>query len=228
MATRGNAPSADTGMRPGRGERIVLIAAVFSVLIGACALARDYLDITWPGGGQERTGAGLASPPPEPKPTTPATGASASDSAPPAASDVSLDTLPVREGGSNLVPLPRALANQPGYERPVSISCPRNTSADKYREVVYPLLRRYLDLTATVRPWTPDDPQAKAYVTVFVNVTQPDGTIQRLSRAVGGGDSHSAKPLEAVVEGADELVLRVQCDLPTGVVVLTDARLVPG
>ncbi|MFD6756139.1 MULTISPECIES: hypothetical protein [Micromonospora] len=234
MATRDNAPSADTdgdntGGRPGRGRQVVLALTALGVLIGGVALARDYFDVTWPGAGQERTEAGLPSaPPPGPGPTAPATGASASDSTPPAPSGVPLDTLPVREGGANLVPLPRALADQPGYDRPVSVSCPHNTSADKHREVVYPLLRRYLDLTTTVRPWSPDDPQAKAYVTVFVNVTQADGTIQRLNRAVGGGDPRSATPLTAVIEGADELVLRVQCDSPTGIVVLTGSRLVSG
>ncbi|MFI7577086.1 hypothetical protein [Micromonospora sp. NPDC049497] len=204
---------------------MVAALALLGVLIAAAALARDYFDVTHdPGGPGELAGTAstVAARPagtPEVKGTT--SGATA-------AAGVHLDALPVQGGGANLVPLPRALQGRTGYDRAVTISCPRNTNADKNREVVYPLLRRYVDVTTSVRPYFPDDPQAKAYVSATISVRQADGTVNRLDRGGQEARQNASAVLSADVEGADELTLRVRCESPTGLVVLTDAWLTAG
>ncbi|TDC72855.1 hypothetical protein E1193_26815 [Micromonospora sp. KC606] len=219
----GNGP----GDRAGRGRQVVVALTVLGVLIAGTSLARDYFDVTsGDAEGEQQTVAQAPSGPPgSPTPTGGAAGTPGTTGAPSAPAGTLLDTLEVQGGAANLVQLPRALDGRPGYDRPITISCPRNTNADKPREVLYPLLRRYLDLTTTVRPWSPDDPQAQAAVTVFTHTTQPDGMVQRLERKVVTARHDAAVPLAADVGGADELVLRVECERPTGVVVLTGTRL---
>ncbi|TDC31693.1 hypothetical protein [Micromonospora sp. KC213] len=218
------------GDRAGRGRRIIVALTVLGVLIAAASLARDYFGVTsGDAEGEQQTVAQVPSGTPgPPTPTGGVADTSGPTGAPSASAGTLLDTLEVQGGGANLVKLPRALDGRPGYDRSITISCPRNTSADKHREVLYPLLRRYLDLTTTVRPWSPDDPQARAAVTVLTNTNQPDGTVQRLERRSVVARHDTSTALSVDVEGTDELVLRVGCERPTGVVVLTGTRLAPG
>lgn len=207
--------------QPGRGRQVVVGLTVLGVLIAGAALARDYFNLTFP----------RAEPSASPTPTGVPSAAPAPDVPSPTpagkAVGIHLDALAVQSGGANLVELPRNLAGRPGYQRPVTIACPQNTSADKHREVTYPLLRRYVEVTTTIRPYFPDDSQAKAYVSVIASVEQSDGTVNRLDR--GGQVAQQGAParLTGDVENADELTLRVRCESPTGLVVLADALLTP-
>lgn len=210
------------GDRRRLGRRAAGAVALVGVLLAGASLLRDYFGFEWhsstPTPATTSTEPVRASAPVAPS-SAPA------GSTPSSPGGIHLDTLAVEGGGGNLVALPRALRGQPGYDRPLTISCPRNTAADKHRDVVYPLRRRYFDLTTSIRPYSPDDPQAKAYVSVIVSVEQSDGTVNRLDR--GGREARQNAPgsLSASVEGADSLTLRVQCESPTGFVVLNDARL---
>ncbi|MFY1679970.1 hypothetical protein [Micromonospora sp.] len=227
--SRGHQP--DEGSK--RGRRLTIALTLLGILIAAASLGRDYLDLTKrepnsdPSASASRTTV-----------TAPAqtagdrgsvdqeiTGEPAGVQGTP--NGVHLDTLEVQGGKDNLVDLPRALRGQPGYQRPITITCPRNTSADKYREVTYPLLGRYVDLTTVIRPYFPDDSQAKAYVSVITSTKQEDDTVNRLDR--GGKATRQGAPvqLSVDVEKTDELAIRVQCESPTGLVVLTETLLTP-
>ncbi|MDG4815922.1 hypothetical protein O7628_10435 [Micromonospora sp. WMMD956] len=238
MADAENAHKENRGVepddRPGHGRSVVVGLTVLGVLIAGAALARDYLDLTFrradPGTVPSVSPAPTSLPsavptldPGSPSPDVNA-GTSGGQSGP---AGIHLDALKVQSGGANLVELPRDLADRPGYERAIAITCPQNTSADKHREVTYPILRRYVEISATVRPYFPDDSQAKTYVSVIASVEQSDGTVNRLDR--GGQAAQQGVParLTADVENADELTLRVRCESPTGLVVLTDALLAP-
>ncbi|MFJ6198151.1 hypothetical protein [Micromonospora sp. NPDC092111] len=230
MASVDNGHPAETerqgpGGRRGRGRRVAAALTLVGVLLAGASLLRDYFDLRWHSSAVDGTPGPVGparSSSADPTGTPGMTGAPTS----PAGDGIGLDTLAVEQGGANIVALPRALRGQAGYDRALTISCPRNTAADKHREVVYPLRRRYFDLATIVRPYFPDDPRAAAYVSVLIAVRQSDGTVNRLER--GGREARQDAPasLSADVEGADELALRVQCESPTGVVVLTNARLI--
>ncbi|TDB71215.1 hypothetical protein [Micromonospora sp. KC721] len=217
------------GHRAGRGRQVGLALTALGVLFAGTGLARDYFDVTsGDAEGEQQTAQVPSGPPGPPTPTGGVAGTPGPTAAPSAPAGTLLDTLEVQAGAANLVELPRTLASQAGHDRSIAISCPRNTNADKHREVLYPLHRRYLELTTVVWHWFPDDPQAQAAVTVLTNTEQPDGTFQRLERKVVAARHGASVPLTASVEGADELVLRVHCKWPKGVVVLTGTRLTPG
>ncbi|MFI0795304.1 hypothetical protein ACH4OY_21890 [Micromonospora rubida] len=213
--------------RSWHGRPVVAGLTVLGVLIAGAALARDYFELTFPGVGPRATPSASQVPAGSPSAAvgTPdgRTGTSGGQSTP---AGVHLDTLAVQGGGANLVELPRTLAGR-GYQRSITITCPRNTSADKHRDVTYPLRRRYLDLTTIIRPYFPDDSQATAYVSAIVSVEQPDGTVNRLDRGGQAARQDTPVKLAANVENADELTLQVRCESPTGLVVLTEALLTP-
>ncbi|MDG4758727.1 hypothetical protein [Micromonospora sp. WMMD710] len=197
------------------------------MVIAATALARDYFG--WGSGGGTpaatvTTSAGPARSPltnPEPG-TPPANGGS---------SPVRLDTLAVEAGAANLGKLPRQLAGQPEYDRPIVIGCPTNSGADKQRDVTFRVQRRYLDLTSTVRPFfsSPDDRDGVVFVSAQVAIRQKDGTVTRVTRGQQfEARMDSPQDLVADIEGADELTLRVQCQYPGGSVILTAATVSAG
>lgn len=218
-----------TASMPGsahRGARIIVILTVLTVAIAATALARDYFG--WASGGGTPAATTASAGPNKPLTTNPAPG-----TAPPSAgsSPVRLDTLAVEAGAANLGKLPRQLAGQPEYDRPVVINCPTNTGSDKQRDVTYRLQRRYLDLTSTVRPFfpSPDDREGIVLVYAQVAIRQKDGTVTRVTRGQQfEARMDSPQGLAANVEGADELTLRVQCQYPGGSVVLTAATVSEG
>ncbi|WP_341720331.1 hypothetical protein QQG74_11810 [Micromonospora sp. FIMYZ51] len=219
-------PDDGSGRGRGRGRRTAGALAALSVLFAGTGLARDYFDVTWPGstsndptrsaptdGGDWTTG-------------TTATRGTAATNSPADAAEEDLRGMTVLGGRTNLAELPRELAGQPGYENSIIIRCPENTSQDKFRAVVYELGRRYFRLTAQVRHHSaaPSRP-AKAYLEVFVSIKQPDGTINRPRRGDPVAASGTGAPLSVDVEDADDVTLRVQCERPSDLVVLTDARL---
>ncbi|MFG3707592.1 hypothetical protein ACGF7U_23090 [Micromonospora sp. NPDC047670] len=226
MTSSSQAPTPPSDREPsaGRGARVAAVFTAVGVLFAALALARDVFD--W------RVGPETAAP------SAAATGVSVAGSAqstaagpatspqafPPAT--VPLDTLPVEAGSANLVKLPRQLADRPEYERPIVVGCPTNAGADKQRDVAFRLQRRFLDLKATVRPHfpSPDDREGVVLVYAQVAIRKADGTVSRLTRGQQF-DARMATPRELVadVEGADELILRVQCQYPGGSIVFTGA-----
>lgn len=128
-----------------------------------------------------------------------------------------------------LAKLPTTLHGQPGYGHPLVIDCPTNQTADKLRNVSFPLTRRYRSFTATVRPYyrLATDRPAAAQVTVLVGTRQVDDTVRTEQRGQRAATMDAPAPVTADVEGGDELTLRVRCDVPDGVVVLVDAALTP-
>ncbi|MEH1013410.1 hypothetical protein V6U90_09885 [Micromonospora sp. CPCC 206060] len=153
-------------------------------------------------------------------PTDPTTGASTG-------SRVYLDALNPETGAGYLRPLPRALADA-GLTHPVTVACPSNNTGDRARSVSYPLRRRYLDFSVTLRPHfaAPEDRESVVRVTAVVGVKQVDDTMTRQVRGTRSASSASpSQPLTFPVEGADELVLTIECDVPDGHVVLVGAEL---
>jgi hypothetical protein len=137
-----------------------------------------------------------------------------------------LHELAPQSGGASLVALPRQVRGLPGYERALAIGCPTNQSEDKERSVTFLLRGRYLQLTATVRPYFRTDPEAASHVQAVAGVRERDDT---LTREVRGAqyEALTTRPgtLTADIEGADELTIHVRCGHPDGVVILTDARI---
>jgi hypothetical protein len=215
-----------------RRWQIGTVLALASVLVATLALTRDVFD--W------RVAPKTSA--------TPKTSSSAHipgspiDQRPPATSPkqretaggairTQVDTLLVEAGEANLSQLPRALDGQPGYDRAIVIKCPSNAGADRQREVTYRLQRRYVDFTAMVRPYFParDDHDSTVYVYALLATRKPDDTISRTTSAELF-DARMAEPrsLSANVEGADELTLRVRCQMPNGYVIFANGSLEPG
>ncbi|MEU7999024.1 hypothetical protein AB0B83_27420 [Micromonospora sp. NPDC049060] len=209
--------------------RVTLALTVLGVLCTALTLARDVSgwDLGWgkadPSAAPTRAPEGGPVNPPASGPTTVTPAGSPSA--------VRLDTLPVEAGAANLAKLPRQLAGRPEYERSIVINCPRNTGSDKQREVAFRLQRRFLDLTATVRPYfpSPDDREGAVLVYAQVTIREKDATVTRVVRG-HQFDARMTVPRDLVadVEGADELVLRIQCEFPDGAVVFTGASVTAG
>ena len=168
-----------------------------------------------------------ATPPAPPVPTTTPgtpTPGPPGPSATPSRTGNHLDALQVEAGQANLGPLPPALRGQPGYDRPVVITCPSNAGADTYRDVTYLIKERYVDLSATVRPYFPDadDRDSKVYVATYVSLPQRDGTLAVNARGTQREALMGApRLLDSDVSGAEKLTIRVQCEAPHGWVVLT-------
>lgn len=233
MATVDKEQSVEAGRAEGRDGPnwvvwITTVTAVLSVLLGGGALLRDYFgwEKTDPGAG--RTPAGVTGAPSPGGATALTTGTSTA--APPTSgpASVHVDSLQVKAGDANKVPLPRALTGQDGLDRAIAIRCPENVAQDKQREVTYELLRRYQDLTLGVRAYSPDDPQARVRVTVYVAVRRPDDSgVDRLKRASAEAQEGKPGTLSADLSGADDLILSVTCEYPGSIVVLTGARITP-
>ncbi|MBF9134487.1 hypothetical protein I0C86_36990 [Plantactinospora sp. S1510] len=205
--------------------------ALASVLVAVLTLTRDIFD--WQVDPKTPSSPEASSPPNSPgppvDPVPPTTGPTQRATAGTGVR-THLDTLRVEAGEANLSPLPRSLDGQPGYERPVVIKCPSNAGADRQREVTYRLQRRYLDFTALVRPYFPasDDHDSTVHVYALLATRAPDDTINRTTSAELF-DARMAEPksLSASVEGADELILRVRCQMPNGYVVFANGSLKP-
>ncbi|MCW3816583.1 hypothetical protein ONA91_19235 [Micromonospora sp. DR5-3] len=212
-------------------------ATAIGTVIGALGLLVSILAWQWP-----KDPAADATPPPatvggdQPAgPTTnspggPTTGSQSPSSTPSSGPGVYLADLTPRNGEDKLVDIPPAVRKRPDYtSHAIAIRCPRNGS-DPATVVTYQLSRHYQRFDATVHPYYPpgSDQQSATLVTVIRGDQQPDtsvttGEVGAEQRAQPG----KPRPLTAVVEKADQLTLRVECGDPSGVVMLTDARLTP-
>lgn len=225
-ATTGGDALPPAGNPPARGRRLrrAELWALAGTVFTALGVLVAVLAWWFPQATSEGTG------------TTPRRpGATASGTAPAAAPDngrgalaVYLDTQAPQAGREHLRQLPRALAGRPGYDRPVVVACPTNQGGDFSREVNYPLRGRYLTFEATVRASFTAHADAKATVTAVAVRRERDGT--STSRQVGWWQDSGAAAgggLAASVEGADALIVRVECEEPDGLAVLTEARVTP-
>ncbi|SCL73812.1 hypothetical protein [Micromonospora peucetia] len=200
---------------------------MLGVLIASLAFARDVFD--WQVGAETAAPSATPTGVPVADSSTGSGPASSPQSAPSAA--VRLDTLPVEAGAANLVKLPRPLADRPEYERAIVIGCPTNAGADNQREVAFRVQRRFLDLNATVRPHfpSPDDREGVVIVHAQVAIRNADGTVSRVNRGQQfDARMDTPRGLVADLDGADELILRVECEFPGGSVVFTDATVSRG
>jgi hypothetical protein len=196
---------------------VITLVVTSAIALGAWFLPQD------PEPRETRRGNAAAAAPtsPESTPTTPAV-ASGNQKV------TYLADLSPQSGGANLAAMPRVLKEKAGYERPIVVQCPTNQSDDKVRTVTYLLRGRYLDFTAAVRPYYTAERDAHTYVTAVSGVKERDGTLTLQTAGVQFGATMDAPaPLTATVDGAEELTIKVQCESPQGVVVLTDASLTP-
>jgi hypothetical protein len=150
---------------------------------------------------------------------------------PPTAAAQYLDELPVERGAGDLTEMPRQLRGKSEYQaHPIVLACPSNRTGDKANEVVWRLDRNYAEFHAEVRPFYPaaGEQRAVTYVTAMKGVQNRDTS----NDVVEAGSQKTARPggnapLTADLAGGDTLIVRVECQYPSGTVVLTDARLVP-
>jgi hypothetical protein len=163
------------------------------------------------------TSAGTPSPSPSPSPS-------------PASADQMryLNTITPEEGSRYLAPLPAGLPQTSEYAHAVTIACPSNQTGDKVRELKYPLNQRYLALSGTVtarlKPSVSvPDPQVE--LTSVASERQRDGTLRATGNQSGRATGGHPSPITLAVAGAEKLTVRISCEVPDGVVILTDARL---
>lgn len=203
-------------------ERITIGIGASSLIVAVLGLLLTQLR----GTGPEKT-AGTVEPD-GPRQSTVAP--SATRTTPPAPSSPApptfLDTLGPQIGQANLVELPRTLRGQPGYDHPVAIRCPSNQNDDQVTTVNYLLRGRHLDFSTDVRPYFTTQPDAQAQVFALIGVRQRDGSLTQTQQ----GYQYEATmtrpaPLTANVEGAEELILRVRCEHPEGMIILVNAQL---
>jgi hypothetical protein len=177
---------------------------------------------------------GSTSVPPSQAPTSSAPQASTSPAGSPKAEGSVvgvdyLDMVTTQAGGDRLVELPRELRGQAQFAvHPVPIKCPTNQTSDRSSDVTYPLYGKYVRFHATVRPYYPRSANQRSvtYVYAIVGIKQKDGSLAtknvgqqlRATPTAPGG-------ISADVDGAQELILRVQCEDPDGIIVLTDGHL---
>lgn len=140
-----------------------------------------------------------------------------------------LDGMTPQAAGSNIVTLPRALRGSADYSsHPLVIHCPSNETGDDTSNVTYLLGGRYLRLDMTVRPYYPPDADQRSVTFVLADVGVREIDAEMTTRQVGAqkrATPSAPGQLTADVEGAQELTLKIACDDPRGLVVLTEARL---
>ncbi|WP_127503553.1 hypothetical protein [Actinoplanes solisilvae] len=141
------------------------------------------------------------------------------------------DQFQPESGADDLMPVPRAIKGKAGYTgHEMAVRCPTNETGDPTSEITYLLQGRYVQFDVTVHPYFParTDQQAVTFVTALIAVRRNDGGLDtRIA-----GDQKTSGPnrpagLSASVEGAEKLILRIECGNPNGTVVLTEARLTP-
>ncbi len=162
--------------------------------------------------------------------STPATLPSSAAPIPASGQATYLDSLTPEKGGGLLIAPPREVKDQAGYTHSLALECPSNSTGDLVREVSYPLSRRYVKLDATVRPYfeIEADRPSVSHVTVLVGTRERDGTITtRETGAQRSATMAAPRDLAADLEDGDVLTIRVACAVPTGVIILTEARLTP-
>lgn len=110
----------------------------------------------------------------------------------------------------------------------IAIKCPTNQTSDQTSDVTFPLRGRYYQFDATVRPYYPKgtDQQAVTHVTVLIGIRQKDGTLATTEAGSQKRASVAAPAaLTATVDNAEIMTLRIECQNPSGTIVLADARL---
>lgn len=203
---------------------LAAVSAVIAVL--AWALPRTNSDASDKADQSQRQSAPGFSDPARHGSTPPAPTAAGKS---PAATVTYLDGIVPQAAGGNIVPLPRNLRDRVGFaSHPLVIHCPTNETGDESSNVTFTLNGRYVRLDATVRPYYPDDADQQSVTHVLADVGIREIDAEMTTRQAGAqqrATPNSPAPLAAVVEHAQELTLKVACDDPRGLVVLTDARL---
>ncbi|HLT09248.1 MAG: hypothetical protein DIU79_03510 [Actinobacteria bacterium] len=135
-----------------------------------------------------------------------------------------LNRLEPERGRHYLAALPRSL-DAAQYPNPVVITCPTNQSDDPSHPVTWPLSGRFLRFTATVTSYYDPPALSVVEVTAAVGIARRDGHIATADVGRQRVSEHDTAVLDVSVEGARQLTLRVVCEKPGGLVILTDARL---
>lgn len=133
-----------------------------------------------------------------------------------------LADLSAESGADLIAPLPRPIRDDPAWAaHPLVVTCPSNQTGNERHDVVYQLRGRYVDAAAEVRTYHPPggDPEGAVVVTLVTGTRQRDGTLTTADVTAAGQGR-----LAAAIDGAEKLTVRVQCDDPRDLVVLTDAR----
>ncbi|MBX6358024.1 MAG: hypothetical protein IRZ05_19500 [Micromonosporaceae bacterium] len=139
-----------------------------------------------------------------------------------------LNTITPEEGRRYLAPLPAGLSPTAEYAHAVTIACPSNQTGDTARELRYPLNQRYLAFTGTVTARfaasvSVPDPQVE--LTSIASERQRDGTLRASANESRRATAGHPSSMTLNVTGAEKLTVRISCEVPNGVVILTDARL---
>jgi hypothetical protein len=143
----------------------------------------------------------------------------------PAGTMVGLESLPMQAGNANLTSLPKALREDQTYAGALVIECPTNQSTDKSREVTYLLRGQYSQFEARIQSSFTRSPDLRAVLTVVGVYQEIDGTLATRELSADLAATTQLSIVSADVEKAEELILRVRCDEPGGVVILLGGQL---
>ncbi len=133
------------------------------------------------------------------------------------AGGVPLDSIPPDNGAGNLGPLPKDVDSaDPAYAHALTIHCATNQTVDLSRSVWYQLDGRWTHLHLTIHAYSPAPDESEMQVEVFLDDTRT--AVQNVT------DGRSAD-LDAALDGAMKMELRVTCRSPHDSAILTGATL---
>lgn len=205
------------------GGVVALATAVMAVVA-----VLEYLEPDADATADQGTAPATSDGPGSPSHPAPAGGADPSgDSGGPVA--VNLANLTLISGVAALAPLPEELEDERGYEGAVVIGCPSNQTGDRFREVIYETRYLYATLDAQLRPYR--NPTDNVLVNLRVYSDPPD----RQPGAALPGEPHleqlrmgETRDVRGIAIGdAYRLRLRVECEKPSGYMILVGAVLQP-
>jgi hypothetical protein len=207
---------------------VVIVTAVVGTLLAAAAYLFPRSDDSTPAAaGSAAAGSGTASTgAAEPAGATAPSNPQATATA---AGGRRLNTIGPVAGQSRLVALPKAVQGQ-GFTDALVIECPGNQSGDTASEVEYDLNRGYETLSATVTMYYPQaGPDARSELTVFQDSIDrdPGAPASGPQTAIRLGPDET-KPLQAAVDQAFFLRIRLRCERPGGFAILNAPTLTRG
>jgi len=212
-------PGPQTASPRRRKSRLTLLAEVTGILAAVTGVMGFFImTIPMLFGGDDNNPApepgGLAS-------SVAATSAPAEPTGPTAqeASVVYLTDLIPAIGAGNLTELPRELRGRPEYARSLVIQCPSGNTNDRHRDIGYDLRGRFIQFETTVRPYSLESTGP------VLGLTQVDvyGEAQELASEIV--EVGAVMHLTVDIEDVNRFTLRITCEDPDDIVILTDPRI---
>lgn len=200
----------------------------WQILVGIASIVGAVVGIlTFLGAGEDDgtdEPSALSGSPSGPKPS-PSARPETTQPEPPPEREEPLDSLRVITGDEWLVELPSDLAGDPTYDGATVIACPSNTTGETESNVSYDARFRFEEFQARLTAYRAPAEDVPMQLHVFADPEDSE------SGARGGGTpaeiveltAGQSGQISANIASAYFLRLHVECDLPGGLLILTDA-----